>query len=262
MRSARHAFRRGVRLMERAGRENLSEVLDQAITQLSTGESIEQALDAHPQHADALDSLLHAAAALQAEAATPLPAEIEAWLPTGARDFAAIAEQMLSQPAAPLSVPAPRLRGSRRAAQLAAPEIALILDNALDRIAGGASVEDCVDVYPQHAHDLTPLLHTATALRLQAATPLPPELEAWLPAGQREFAAIAERMAPRYARRRSMVLQNPTLQRAAIAATLVIAMMGVADSAAASSIPGEPLYAWKRAKEDITLSLTSDPNAL
>src|SRR5262249_43785767 len=52
------------------------------------------------------------------------------------------------------------------------------------------------------------------------------------------------------------------LQRAIVATAVVVAMMGVADTAAAASLPGQPLYAWKRAKEDITLSLTSDPNAL
>jgi hypothetical protein len=248
--------------MGRGGHEGLSEALDQAIVQLGAGESIEETLDAHPQHARALDPLLHAAATLQAEAATPLPPELEAWLPIGARDFAAIAEQMLSQPAASLPVSAPRLRGGRRSARLATPEIALILDAALDRMASGASVDDCIAAYPQHANDLAPLLHTSAALRAQAATPLPPELEAWLPAGRHEFAAIAERMVPRYTRRRPALVKKVSLQRAAVAAALVIAMMGVADTAAARSIPGEPLYAWKRAKEDITLSLTSDPNAL
>jgi hypothetical protein len=248
--------------MERGAREGLSEVLDQAITQLGAGESIEEALDAHPQHALALDPLLHAATALQAAAATPLPPDLEAWLPSGARDFAAIAEQMLSQPTAPQPASASRLQRGRRAARLATPEIALILDEALDRMAGGASVKDCIEAYPQHAPDLAPLLRTGAALRVQAATPLPAELEAWLPSGARDFAAITERMAPRYARRRPAVLQNAPLQRAALTAALVLAMLGVADRASAASIPGEPLYVWKRAKEDITLSLTSDPNAL
>jgi uncharacterized protein DUF5667 len=247
--------------MERGGREGLSEALDQAIKQLSAGERIEEALDAHPQHAPALEPLLQAAAALQAEAATPLPTDLEAWLPSGARDFAAIAEQMLSQPAAPQPAMAPRLRVGRRAARTPTPEIAQILDEALERMAGGASVEECVDAYPQYARDLAPLLHTSAALRLQTATPLPAELEAWLPSGAREFNAIAERVAPRYARR-PLVLRSVPLQRAAVAATLVVGMLGVADIASAASLPGEPLYTWKRAKEDITLSLTSDPNAL
>jgi hypothetical protein len=247
--------------MERGGHEGLSEALDQAIKQLGAGESIEEALDAYPQHAPALDPLLQTAATLQATATTPLPPELEAWLPAGAREFAAITEQMLWQPA-PQPSPALSLRGSRRAARQATPEIALILDEALDRIADGASEEDCIDAYPQYAGELGSLLRLSAALRVEAATPLPPELEAWLPAGAHEFATIAERMAPRYARRGAAVLQNTTLQRTAVAATLVVAMMGLADRAAAASVPGEPLYTWKRAKEDITLSLTSDPNAL
>jgi hypothetical protein len=248
--------------MERGGREGLSEVLDQAIKQLDVGESIEDTLEGYPQHAPALDPLLQTAAALQATAATPLPPDLEAWLPTGAREFTLIAEQMLSQPAIPESASASRLRNGRRASRLPTPEIALILDEALDRIAGGASVDDCIDAYPQHARDLAPLLHASAALRVQAATPLPAELAAWLPTGAREFTLIAERMAPRYAQRRSAVLRSVPLRRAAVAATLVVSMLGVADIASAASLPGEPLYTWKRAKEDITLSLTSDPNAI
>src|SRR5262245_17945385 len=110
--------------MERGGREGLSEALDQAIKQLGAGESIEEALDAHPEHAPALDPLLQAAAALQSAAATPLPPDLEAWLPDGAREFTAIAEQMLTQPAAPQPASASRLRIGRRASRIPTPEIA------------------------------------------------------------------------------------------------------------------------------------------
>src|SRR5262245_13269668 len=157
---------------------------------------------------------------------------------------------MLSQPAMPQLTPAPRIRRALAAANSSASTIALILDEALDRVAGGASIEDCLDAYPEHAHDLAPLLRTGVVLRAQAATPLPPDLEAWLPAGRRDFAAIAERLAPRYARRRPAAFQKVSWQRAFVATAVVVAMMGVADTAAAASLPGQPLYAWKRAKED------------
>jgi hypothetical protein len=135
-----------------------------------------------------------------------------------------------------------------------------ILARSITQLATRESIEECLDVHPEHAPKLDPLL--IAALQAAAATPLPPELEAWLPTGAREFTAIAERMAARYARRRPMVLRSVPLQRGAVAATLVVGMLGVADIASAASLPGEPLYTWKRAKEDITLSLTSDPNAL
>ncbi|HET9221105.1 MAG TPA: DUF5667 domain-containing protein, partial [Roseiflexaceae bacterium] len=129
-------------------------------------------------------------------------------------------------------------------------------------LSAGESIEETLDAHPKHAPALDPLLQAATALQAAAATSLPAELEAWLSTGAREFTAIAERMAPRYTRRRPMVLRSVPLQRAAVAATLVVGMLGVADIASAASLPGDALYTWKRAKEDITLSLTSDPNAL
>src|SRR5262249_26777613 len=146
--SVRRGSRQGVRFMTRRRREDLSEVLDKAITQLGSGESIEETLNANPQYAPELDPLLHAAAALQAEAQTPLPPDLEAWLPTGARDFAAITEQMLSQPAMPQLESAARIRRTFNVSSTSAPTIALILDEALDRVAGGASIEDCLEAYP------------------------------------------------------------------------------------------------------------------
>jgi len=65
-------------------------------------------------------------------------------------------------------------------------------------------------------------------------------------------------MAPRYARRRAPASRPLTLQRTAIAVALVAAMMGAVDTASAQSLPGETLYQWKRAKEDISLALVTD----
>src|SRR5690242_11963464 len=65
MRLVRRGNGQGVLFMERGAREDLSEILDKAITQLGSGDSVEDLLDAHPQQAPALDSLLHVAAALQ-----------------------------------------------------------------------------------------------------------------------------------------------------------------------------------------------------
>ncbi|HEX9442216.1 MAG TPA: hypothetical protein VF909_21190, partial [Roseiflexaceae bacterium] len=74
-----------------------------------------------------------------------------------------------------------------------------ILDKALRRVRAGDSVEACLADYPQHARALEPLLRAGNLLRAEANTPLPPEMEDWLAMGQRDFAAIAAQLAPKYA---------------------------------------------------------------
>ncbi|HEX5691975.1 MAG TPA: DUF5667 domain-containing protein, partial [Roseiflexaceae bacterium] len=250
--------------MERGMRGDLSEILDKAITKLHAGESPEEYLADYPQFAPELDPLLHAAAALHAEANTSLPVEMEIWVATaGALDFAQIAEQMTSQPEVPpLVTPAPS-RPTRRKRQAAATGVSALLDQALGRMAQGASVEGCLEDHPQHAAELEPLLRMGAVLRAEAATPLPAEMAAWLKTGgAHDFAQIAEQMAPRYARRPSALRSQVSWQRAVVGVAVFVAIMGVADTAAAASLPGQPLYLWKRAKEDITISITNDPSEL
>jgi hypothetical protein len=249
--------------MERGMRGDLSEILDKAIAQLGAGESPEEYLAAHPQFALELDPLLQTATALQGEAATPLPPEMENWVATaGARDFAQLAEQMLAQPAVPPLVTAPRTRQKRRSRRADALDISTLLDESLDRVLAGESVESCLEVHPQQAHELDPLLRMGALLRAEATTPLPAELAAWLPSGARDFAQIAEYMAPRYVRRPSPLRSQVSWQRAVVGVAVFVAVMGVADTAAAASLPGQPLYLWKRTKEEITISITSDPTQL
>src|SRR5688500_15756232 len=232
---------------ERSLSKSLPDMLDQALARLRAGESVEECLDAYNQHARTLEPLLRAGERLRAEAEVPLPPDLEAWLPAGARDFAAIAEQMAPQYAKR------RLSARGRASKREAAGLhqhADILDQALARTRAGESIEASLAAHPDYAAELEPLLRAGAALSVEAATPLPPDLEAWLATGGRDFAAIAEQMSPRYARRRAG--SRPlTLQRTAIAVAIVAATMGTVDIASAQSIPGETLYQWKRAKEDI-----------
>ena len=74
--------------------ENLSEILDEALTRISKGEGIEACLEDYPQHAPALERLLQTGALLQAEAATPLRAAaspIVGGVKAGARSAAGVA---------------------------------------------------------------------------------------------------------------------------------------------------------------------------
>jgi hypothetical protein len=247
---------------DRKVQENLSEVLDQALARIGAGESIEACLDDYPQHVPALTPLLRTGALLHDEATTPLPPDLEAWLPSGARDFAAIVQQMLPQQSAqPQQAIAPARAGKRISPSVPA-SLSEILDTALARVRAGESVDACLADHPEQAAALAPLLRTSALLQAHAATPPPPELESWLPRGAREFSAIAEQLAPRYARRRPMSAPRKlSLQRTMATVAIATLLMGIAaDSASAASLPGEALYQWKRTKEDISLSLTADPD--
>ena len=81
-----------MQMNDRSTTESLPEVLDQALARLKAGESVEACLSAYPQHARDLEPLLRTGNSLNVEAATQLPPEMDEWLATGARDFAALAE--------------------------------------------------------------------------------------------------------------------------------------------------------------------------
>ncbi|MFO7168089.1 MAG: DUF5667 domain-containing protein, partial [Chloroflexota bacterium] len=131
------------------------------------------------------------------------------------------------------------------------------LDQALARIGEGESIEACLEAFAPYAADLEPLLRVDELLRAEAALPLPPEMERWLHTGAREFQAIAEQMAPRYARRRTRISRQ--LATRTVAAVLVTAVtFATVDSVSAQSIPGEPLYSWKIAREDLSIQLATD----
>lgn len=135
-------------------------------------------------------------------------------------------------------------------------------DQALSRMLHGASVAECCASIPRaYAEDLETLLTTAQLVRHDTSAPLPQDLEAWLPNGAQEFAALADQL---LARRRSFrhiaaPLRHATVQRALggiVVATLLLASV---DSASATSLPGDPLYTWKIAHEDIRLTVTISP---
>jgi hypothetical protein len=242
-----------MQMNDRSTAESLPEVLDQALARLQAGESVEACLSAYPQHARDLEPLLRTGDIVHAQAAAPLPAEMEAWLSIGKRDFVALAAQM-----APKSAQAARPRQAAKPSTQA--QFDDVLDETLLRIARGEPASKYMADYPEHAAALDPLLRLGSHLRASAAMPLPAELEAWLPTGKRDFMAIAEQMAPRYAqRRRRAAARKLTAQRAGAAVAVVALMLGAVDTASAQSLPGDTLYTWKRAHENISLALTADP---
>ena len=135
------------------------------------------------------------------------------------------------------------------------------LDVVLDRLLRGADIDECLSLYPHLAVELEPLLRVAGMVRAEVTQPLPPEMERWLATGAQEFAALADQMLARRHARRNLLkpLRKAAVQRVLVGALAVAVLLASVDTASAQSLPGDPLYVWKVAREDLTLSMTSDP---
>ena len=135
-----------------------------------------------------------------------------------------------------------------------------VLDECLDRVlAGGESVETCLQRYPGHASELATLLHLA--LESKRALGFTPSAAAKARARLLLQAAIA-----RQETRKERRWHWPRLPRMAgaprwaVSAAAVVILMGIGGSgivaASSDSMPDEPLYPVKRAVEDARLVFT------
>ena len=135
-----------------------------------------------------------------------------------------------------------------------------ILNDCLERIASGESIQQCVGRYPELAADLVPLLSMASATS-RAAHDTPYAATARARGLSRMTQALAAgRAAPR--RRAPMFSWIPSLLRRPLAKPLLVAFAalmvtaiaaGGTTMASSNSVPGEPLYWVKTTKENITL---------
>jgi len=154
------------------------------------------------------------------------------------------------------------------------PDLSQLLDEALEQLRAGASVEEILRAHPEHRAALEPMLRTAAAIRQQAARSMPPSLEQWLATGRREIEEIARATYTRpetfwqRLRRALSPLTNRfarrgTLRMATVALTALLIFFLTfysVDQAAARSLPGDYLYAWKLASEQARIALTADPD--
>lgn len=127
----------------------------------------------------------------------------------------------------------------------------LVLDEALQMMAAGASRDECLARFPERAEALTPLLAAAEVARagLHADDPIPaPDLAR----GRRRFLLAAR--PPRRSPYEFLRLAT------ALALTLVLVFVGVA-VASANALPGDALYPVKRGLESAQLALTLNPAA-
>ena len=132
-----------------------------------------------------------------------------------------------------------------------------ILNDCLERLGRGESVEECARLYPQHSHDLTPLLQVA-ASTMQTASSIAYRPEARARGLTRLTTAVAERGG-----RRAPVMPlfgwRPHLAKSlAISLAVVVFTTGTAVSASVASsdsVPGDALYWVKTTRESISLMM-------
>jgi hypothetical protein len=135
------------------------------------------------------------------------------------------------------------------------PEFDIILDECLQHLIEGESIEACLSRYPEHAAELGPLLRTAReTLRAVDIRPRPEFRQRAVYQFQN-----AIREMPAKERRDSFFILKPWLV-AVIAVVVVLLAGGGTVAAASNSLPDNPLYSVKLATESVRVALT--PSAL
>ena len=139
-----------------------------------------------------------------------------------------------------------------------------ILDDCLERLATGATVEDCVARYPEDRDELAPLLQVAAATT-ETASSLSYRPEAKARGLNRLTTAAARRGAPRT--RRFAWLRFPTLVPRPVASGLAVAVVATGavvgtGMASSNSVPGDPLYPVKTIREEISLMMPKSDMSL
>jgi hypothetical protein len=128
-----------------------------------------------------------------------------------------------------------------------------ILDNCVERIFKGESIEDCLKAYSKQAPELEPLLETSFAF-MQKSAAIQPDYEF----KARAHFQLQEML---YARREKMEMRKaiPIWRRkwvAAVASVIIILLAGIGTAAAsANALPEQPLYSVKLATERVMMGL-------
>ena len=132
-----------------------------------------------------------------------------------------------------------------------------ILDDCLERLSKGTTVEDCEALYPERRAELSPLLETAAStMHVASSAKYRPEAKARGLA--RLTTAMAQQPVPR-PQRAGWLFARPRLLRP-IAISLVSAVLATGAAlgtaaAVADSVPGEALYWVKTTTENISLMI-------
>jgi hypothetical protein len=130
-----------------------------------------------------------------------------------------------------------------------------ILDNCLERLFKGESIEDCLRDYPSQASELEPLLKTSLAL-LQKSAAIQPN-----PAFKAKVGSQLQGMLLAKREKAEKKAIGPIWRRrwaVAVSSVLVVLLAGIGTVAAsADALPDESLYAVKLATEQARIALAS-----
>jgi hypothetical protein len=130
-----------------------------------------------------------------------------------------------------------------------------ILDNCLERMLKGESLEDCLQAYPERASALEPLLKTGLTF-IQSSAVIKPTSEFKTRVRSQLLATLDARRGK--VGRREAIPMWPRRWVVAVASVLVILLAGVGTVAAsANALPDEPLYSVKLATEQVRMRLAS-----
>ena len=202
--------------------------LDRCLDTLIMGESVESCLALFPEHATELEPL-HLAALQVINLPHPAPSpELKA-------------QTLATLNLTPVSLEEARLQDA--------------LDQCLDLMAEGKSIEQCVQYYPEMSSMLSPLLDTALVFKESIQTTPRPEFKA--EARRRVLSQVEQRKAIRW-------LPFPSWRRwayrGAIAAAAFLIMLSAGQltlRASTGSSPGDALYPVKEFSESVQMTLAT-----
>lgn len=132
-----------------------------------------------------------------------------------------------------------------------------ILNDCLEMLAAGESIDFCLERFPRHREELRPLLETASAAMISATGPTYRQ-EAKARGLRRLTAAVVERGVPsnRWPRWLGWQARVPkAVYAGAIAIFITTGMVVGTGPVSSNSVPGEPLYWLKTQRENISLML-------
>jgi hypothetical protein len=133
-----------------------------------------------------------------------------------------------------------------------------ILNECLDRIIKGETIESCLAKYPEQANELKPLLLTARSARAMSNIQPRPEFKT---KARSEFQAAVRDIQAKKSKRPSGFSWNRSWQSAWSFSLAVIALLVIAGSgtviAARNTLPDDALYSVKIATENVQLAVTS-----
>ncbi|NOZ73135.1 MAG: hypothetical protein GXP38_14725, partial [Chloroflexi bacterium] len=144
-----------------------------------------------------------------------------------------------------------------------------LLDQCLDSLAAGESLEACLEKYPEQRQELEPLLRAALRLRAAKAITAPPHLRQ---SGRQRLLERIESESHTASKQAGWAqswqnlvatLQQRLLTPALAPVVLVLAILFLGTTATAyaaqSALPTSPIYPLKRLTETVRISLASDP---